>query len=635
MVSISYDVNKDLVTFKFGGDNFRELLDFCKRNHFGFDKDTKLWSASIDKYTKIVDEARALAEPVDSDMLVQTKFNTWKRSLCQLRRAPSRRAYHQELLNFPPLKGIPPNENFQYQDFMRALHQNRFLFNHEMGLGKSWDLAALIEHLRYYKEIDKSLVFSSSIGVRNLKNELLKFCKTITADDIIEFNSASSIPFEDRDIFNSEKYPQKIIILPYDFLKSVSNYYYDKEKATKRCPHPSSKVNYRGNFMPIKEWLGGNTGGLFLDECHNLGRKSRRTDIMDRIIPFFEYRYEFTGTLADVYEKLWKPLQILDPALVKGLSYDDWCAEYNEVGNKYSDTAINPDKWNLPKLGELNKQLMDNYGAKRKMVECLDLPPNIEVPVKYIPMSSLQRKIYERFVNFTMDDAQKLAQSQGKTLTEKVVNMFAYIQESVDNPTCLLRSPKFDLFPVDLQNDIKKFDCKKDNSKLDIVDEIVEENTGELGHKGILWYFHPETEKALTEKYKKYNPYVINADTKREDRIPLVNKFLSDPKSKLIIASINILNTSVTMIECKYEVYVEKTYKYVDYKQSRGRIFRPGQDEITRTYSIRFSDSIDNLQEMNLNTKGETLNSLMNKEYLTHDLWKKLFNLQNANSTIF
>ena len=43
----------------------------------------------------------------------------------------------------------------------------------------------------------------------------------------------------------------------------------------------------------------------------------------------------------------------------------------------------------------------------------------------------------------------------------------------------------------------------------------------------------------------------------------------------------------------------------------------------------------ENNLEINLNTKGETLKSLMNKEYIEYDLWKKLFNLQNADANIF
>ena len=266
------------------------------------------------------------------------------------------------------------------------------------------------------------------------------------------------------------------------------------------------------------------------------------------------------------------------------------------------------------------------------MTDCLDLPLNYEVPTIYCDMSPLQRKIYERFSNFTAQEQADLAGEGGKSFSERMMNLFQYLQGAVDNPTCLINSSKFDKFPEDLKQDILKFDWNKHSTKAELVDDIVEERSGEEGEKGIIWYFHPQTKDSLVERYKKYNPTVISADVPMDDRVNIINKFLKDPKQKLIIASINVMNTSVTLIECKYEIYVEKTYNFVVYTQSRGRIFRPGQKDITRTYSMRYDNSLDNLQELNLKSKGETLNSLFNQQYISANVWKKLFSLQKNQS---
>ena len=631
MLSVSYCKDDNCLHIKIGGDNFRELVDFCKEQGAHYNEENRDWVAPIVKYYKIIENAKALDEIIDIDGYTEQKVEEFYKSLKELKYATSRRTFHQELLKSPPLKGKAPYENFQLQDILRAMNQNRFLFHHEMGLGKSYSLTALIEHLIYYRCINKCLIFSTAVGVMNLKAEILKFSVSLTDKDIITFASAGELKFEDRDIFNTEKYPQTVIIITYDTLKSISNYYYDVANATKKNKHPSTGKKYRKNFMPIKEWIGAMPAGLFLDENHSLAHPdTRRTQIINRIIPEFEYRYLFTGTLADTYEKLYEPLWILDKSLVKGDDYDGWLDEYNERGNYWSPKAINPDRWNLPKIGELNKTLMQSYASKRKMADCMNLPLNFEVPTLYTDMSKKQRAIYEAFSNFTMTDMQEMAKKEGKTLTEKVKNLFPYIQMCVDNPECLKRTGKFDVFPDNLRELILSYDYNKDCTKAEVCDNIIADNVDELDHKGILWYMHPETAKALYERYKKYNPVVINAELPREQRVDIINKFLKDPKQKLIIASINIMNTSVTLIECKFEVYVEKTYNFTVYKQSRGRITRPGQDEVTRTYSIRYDKSIDNLQEMNLSTKGETLNSLLNKDYITHDLWAKLFNLQRG-----
>lgn len=626
MISISFDSAEDFLHIVISGDNFRDLVDFVKLQGCKWDPDLKCWTLSITKFDDFKAAAKSF-DDVDIDMLTLSEVERWKSTLVELELY--RRAFKQELLTFPPLQGKPPYEDYQIADITRGICQNRFLFHHEMGLGKSYILTALIEHKRLYGDIYKCLIFSTPIGTRNLKAELLKHGKNMKEDDIITFTSAGAIPFEDRDIFNTEKYPQTIIILSYDALKSVSNYYYDKKYGTKTKKHPSTGKNYRANCMPIKEWLGGRPGGLFLDENHSLAApSSRRTQVMNWIVPYFNQRFLFTGTLADKYEKLYEPCWILDKALVGGMDYQTWCATYNELGNKFSAYAINPDKWDLIKLEQLNIEMMKKYCSKREMLQCLDLPLNYEVPTIYCDMSPLQRKIYERFSNFTAQEQSELAGGGGKSFSERMVNLFQYLQGAVDNPTCLQNSSKFENFPEDLKQDILKFDWNKHSAKAEIVDDIVEERSGECGEKGIIWYFHPQTKDALVERYKKYNPAVISADVPMDDRVGIINNFLKDPKQKLIIASINVMNTSVTLIECKYEVYVEKTYNFVVYTQSRGRIFRPAQDSITRTYSMRYDNSLDNLQELNLKSKGETLNSLFNQQYISANVWKKLFSLQ-------
>lgn len=633
MISISFYNEDNNLNISINGPNFRDLVDFLKLHNCRWNPDKKVWTLNVSKFKEFKQDCISFGEQPDIDMLTLEEIKNYYANLKQLK--VTRKVFHSELLKASPLKGKHPYENYQLDDIMRGLCQNRFLYHHEMGLGKSYILTALIENKRFYGDIDKCLIFSTAIGTRNLKNELLKFGKNMRDDDIITFTSANDVKFVNRDIFNTEKYPQTIMILSYDFLKSVANYYYDIKNASKTIKHPSSGTKYRANPMPIKEWLGEKPGGLFLDENHSLAMpSSRRTQIMNMIVPFFDQRFEFTGTLADRYEKLYEPCWILDPALVDGMDYTTWLSSYNELGNKFSAYAVNPDKWNGEKLEALNKRMLVSYSSKRRMVDCLDLPLNYEVPVLYMKMSPLQRKIYERFCNFTAAEQNDLAKKEGGlSYSDRMMNLFQYLQCSVDNPSCLLSNKNFDKFPDDLKSDIRKFDYNKDSEKVKWVDDIIEERTDEEGEKGIIWYFHPQTKDALVERYKKYNPAVMSADIPINDRVNVIENFLSDPDKKLMIASINVMNTSVTLVECKYEVYVEKTYNFTVYTQSRGRIFRPGQTEVTRTYSLRYDDSLDNLQELNLRSKGEVLNSLFNQKYLSSNTWKKLFNL-NQNDHI-
>lgn len=696
-VVINFNPASENLLFTIGGTNFQEAVDLMKQCKCRWNPEIKSWWTPVGNYDSVISELQASGVSPEVDGLTESNVQKFFSGMKELQTSNVRRRFDESLMNFPPLKGKDPYENYQLQDITRALNQNRFGFFWDPGLGKSYTMAALMSHLIKWNVTNRFLVFSTLIGTANLRDELLKFSKELSAKDIHTFPSMGGISYDDRDVFNEEKYPYKIIILSYDAIVSVANYYFDvanrpktilktiekdeetvkelttdlkeslrteartlykdiekkteltkkvnefieaglkknkeltllkdKLKADKSKARPSSNKKYFKNFMPIKEWLHNSTGCLMLDENHSLSNPtSDRSRIMNSILPEFDLRYEYTGTLADKFEKLYESCKILDRDLVGGKDYTSWISEYNNVGNSFSKYAINPNGWRFDKIGELNKRLYNSYGSKRKMTDCLDLPPNYIVPDIYIDMSPAQRKIYEGFSNFTTQSILNKSKENNSSFSDNMLNTFQYFQLAVDNPEVLKSTKNFDTFPEELQKDILDFDYNKDSTKLEYVDDIISDRM-EMNQKGIIWYFHPATKDALVKRYAKYDPYVVDTSIAKEDLVPYVKKFLADPDSKIIIASLNIMNTSITCVECKYEVYVEKTYDYVVYTQSKGRIFRPGQTDMTVTYSLRYNNSIDKLQEENLKTKGQVLNSLLNKGFIEKDMWKRIFNM--------
>lgn len=688
MVDISVDLENECLSIKIGGDNFTDLIEMMKNNKCTWNPKAKQWEKSIFDFDEIVEEFRFQGENVQVSELTKQQVAEYKANLSELEINKSRVRVNWDLMHFPPLKGIPPYENFQGEDILRALGRNRFLFNWSCGLGKSYALAALIENLRYNKFINKCLIFSTGVGVFNLKDELLKFGKNFKSEDIFVLNSITEKAWEDRDIFNTEKYPHSIIIMTYDAFKSVNNYYYDKanvsprfiekiEKAEteykllfdekkadlkskgmkaaeikkildadkdllihktrikdmKNKLHPSEKTKYRKSFIPIKEWLGGHNGGLFLDEVHSLANPgSRRSELFEMNIAYFKYRYEFTGTLADKHEKLYEPLYILDKALVEGKTYSDWLSSYCEIGNRWSRYAINDNSWDLDKIKALNELMLKSYASKRDMRDCLDLPMDYDVPTIYLDMGSEQREIYQEFVKAQLTLSKERKLSGEATAQDSIMNMFGLFQLAVDNPECIKSSASFEKLGADIQSKIESYDYAKHSNKLAALQEVVKERVNENGEKGIIWYYHPVTKEALKKVFKNYEPIIIEAGMDKEVRNKMLAEFKSNKNKKLLIASINVMNTSVTLIECKWQAYLEKTYNYTVFEQSRHRINRPGQTDLTRTYDFCYKDSIDYMQKENLTTKGQLLNSLLNKQYIENDLWKRIFNANKGDN---
>ena len=624
---LTLTVNKDLGLFsaKIYGDDFADNLEFLRSYSFTYDKNEKLWNKSLPFLEQFIESLNFNSIQYDISEYDLKAAREYNESLKEKVVSPIRRSINYNLMRMPPLEGKPPFENYQKQDILRAINQNRFLFNWEMGLGKSYALAAVIEHLRYYGLIDKCLIFSTGVGIFNLKDELLKFSKNQREEDILVLNSLTESKYDDRDLFNIEKYPQHTIIMTYDSFKGINNFYYDKANATAKNKKPSLTTNYKKSFIPFGTWIGSKPAALFMDECHSLGNpKSQRSKIFKMCLDKFEYRYEFTGTLADKYEKLYMPLFILDKALVSGYDYSSWLSAYNELGNRFSKYAINDDKWNLEAIDKLNKLLLKDYASKRLMSDCLELPLNYEVPPIQIDMSPKHRDIYESFVKEELKVI-KDRSKESDSVKHNIINMFSFFQLACENIKCIETSDSFEKFSTELQDKIKKYNFLKDNTKIKVLDSILSDED-ELENRGIVWYYHPLTCEYLEKHLKSYNPVVVKAGLSNKELQDKIKEFKADKKHKILLASILVMNTSVTITEATYNVYFEKTFNYTVYYQSKCRIFRPGQTKQCRTYHITFNNSIDNLQLNNLARKGAVVSSLLSSNDIGQLQWKKIFN---------
>ena len=606
------------------------LVKSCLKKVGGeYEKELKRWYIPLESVEVLLEQINKVADVnlkgwncstldefrVKCDAIVKERYKP------ELKRATVRRLFQPDLMKFPPLKGIPPFEEFQKIDIQRALNQNRFLFNWEMGLGKSYATVALFDHLRHYGLIDKGVLLTTGIGTFNLKNEFLKFSKVLTEDDIVVFrDTADARKYGFKKLIDKDS-PHKLFIMTYSVLKSMDSDFY-KEKTGKK----STKRSKNKPSIPFDAWSD-KPLVLFLDESHSLGNPaSIQSRCVEAHKQYFEYIYEFTGTFADKYEKMYEQMKVLDVALVGGKNFNSWVLDYGDIGTKWSEYAVNPKAWRLDKLGDLNDTLVKVYSAKRVMNECLDLPMDYEVPTFNLSMGKKHRELYKFFIQSELTKLQEEAKEQGKSMMSVVLSQFAWLQSACENPKVLENTKRFDEFPPSLKKLIQDFNYEKDNEKVSLMDEIILDRVDENGEKGILWCTHPATINVLAAHYKKYSPTVVTSET--EDKFGAVEAFKKSSTSKLLITSVFVLNTSVTVTEAKFNLYVERPFNYIIYSQSRGRIHRPGKTDPSRTYQMVFDNSTDALLDANLRMKGDLIMRLLSKDFFTEPEWKGIFNFK-------
>lgn len=612
----SMKIRADIVTQKAFDDRFMVEKQVLKDHNFKWDPETKAWTTTVGQYAINEETLKTLVKTHENKSALDMLESF--RKVTDLKTLPMPANVDYDKLtgednngsHYKPIVGKAPFETFQDEDIKRALSQNRFLFSWGTGCGKSFALAILIEWRLLHGEAEKFLVFTSPEGVYNLKSELLKFCKDFKPEDIVVITCASDLDKltktdkkhkATRKIFDF--YNPKILIVSYDAWKPLNKAYDDN--------------------VPLEAWLGKDKSKWFLalDEVHKLANPtSERSKSILKYALKFNYRYLFTATLADKNQKLYVPSLLLDPKLVYCLSWSEWKCTYNELGTRFSKYAINDYAWHEDLLNELKQSLLD-YSVKRNAKDVLEIPELIQMPAIRLSMDREHMHLYERVASYIVSKSLDDASSSGGSIDEAILKQFSTVASVVENPYVFaqyarkknIAAAKNDepLIPEELIESCEQFNYRKHFAKLPVLKDIVS-SCNEDGARGIVWYTHPATLEILRDELKKYDPVIVSAEASKEERAKLVDEFKRDASHKLLIASVYILNTSVTITEATYLIYYENTYNYTDYIQSMGRAYRIGQQEQVKVYNMYYNDSTDYFLENAIQKKQTLLTSLLN-----------------------
>lgn len=597
-------------------EDFKICCSVLKNQKFKWNPELKCWVKSAILYNSDLCDVLKIVTDVYFPETAKKEIEVYEKNLpSELIVEPEIQSLDYTLYSdYPPYKGKPPYENYQDEDIRRALKQNRFLFAWKMGLGKSYATSIIYEYLRLHKNVQKMILITSRIGSYNLAGELGKFCKHIDeSKDVLVFNSPKSFKKYGHTIFDvDEVNDTAILIFSYDSWKLVAKAYKDTPR--------SRLLN-----IPLQRFFKDYPKLICLDECHYLSNpKSDRFKFIFKYLKDFRYRYLFSATPADKPEKLYSVCTLLDPKLVRYMKYDDWISKYNDIGTWFSKYAINKKKWHQEELELLNQELA-SYSVKREVKDCLDLPP-LNTKIYYTEMSEKQDKLYKELVNDIVNNILKRSIDRSAASVDVVREAFSTVMSFVENPL-VSGNNEGDSFSEAIKVKCRKYNYARDYAKLDIVSAILEDEF-ENEKRGIIWYVHPLTKDVLAEALKQYNPVVVDATLSEEDRFRQVAEFKKNTNHKLLIASQNILASSLTINEATFAIYLETLFSYLDYEQSTGRIYRIGQQEEVHLYHIYYKDSVDMFHQIILNQKKDLVKMLFSakeKPLLSVQDMKNLF----------
>lgn len=656
---IRFSLEKSTICIKFidvTGIQFSQAVAVAKQLYCKWDSKRYIWTASASRFDAIRDafsEIDILDQTFSQEELEEATAIAPELSAEKTRRIPD-----YSLLRFPPITGKHPNENFQREAISKGINRSRYAYFYDMGTGKSYIASAIIAHRLYkYKDVGKVFFITSSIGVRNLKDELVKFIKDLDINRVTIADKNNRLPFiDDVDIvitnYNTLQLLDEAYAGAYKKISSLIKHLEESKrektqnsikeelvyickafqidisadidtesflKTIKSYFRKSGKLIKAANLeKAIKGWLNSGEGLLLLDESHQLANPlSNRSKIAVKFSENFKYRYLFTGTPADVPVKLYNQFKILDPWLVYNMGFSEWKEKMAYLGTPFSSSAIRG--WKKEELEKSNNRFLRLHGNYLSANDVLDLPDFFEKRIP-IEMTPSHRYIYEESVSSILASAKN---------NQDMVNAFPYQLLSVDNPSLLARH--LDRFPEGLQHAIAGFKLD-DLEKMKVLDDILADHPDE---KILVWAIHPDTIKYICERYKKLNPLYVIGDTAQEERNNIVNAFKRDSKHRMLIANITTLATSVTLSpECHIQVYMERGFQFDQYSQSQRRIFRIGSEQPAITYIPIYKRSLDYLVDKNLSSKGLLVKGLVSREFISQEEWRTIYNM-NEDTTLY
>ena len=631
------------------GAAFNQAVAAAKSIHCGWNDIEKAWTVSANRYAAVYDafsDIDLLKQEFTAEELEKATVQDPELTVEPIRRIPD-----YSLLNYEPIVGKHPYENYQKEAITKGINRSRYAYFYDMGTGKSYIAAAIIAHrLLKYKDVGKVFFLTSSIGVRNLKDELVKFIKNIDESRISIADVNNRLPFrDDIDIVISNYNTLRLVADAYSGIGTKIQQSLGKlSKASRKSTQDNLKQEIINTFATvhifvsaecptdkfiskvkktlsenrqmlkkyklgeaIKTWLNGKEGLLLLDESHQLANpQSLRSKVAVEMSNAFRYRYLFTGTPADVPVKLYNQFKILDPWLVYNMTFSEWKERMAYIGTPFSSTAIRG--WKKDELELSNQRFTKLHGNYLSVTDVLDLPEFFEKRIP-VDMSAKQRYIYEEAVSSILSAAKD---------EKEMVNVFPYQLLAVDNPS-LLEKHSFK-FPPELSQAISAFKLG-DLEKMNVLDDIISDNPDE---KILVWAIHPATIKSICERYKNLNPLYVIGETEQSERNKIVNTFKHDSKCKMLVANITTLSTSVTLSpECHIQVYMERGFQYDQYSQSQRRIFRIGSNQPAITYIPLYRNSLDYFVDKNLSSKGMLVKGLVSKGFISQADWKKIYNM--------
>lgn len=225
-------------------------------------------------------------------------------------------------------------------------------------------------------------------------------------------------------------------------------------------------------------------------------------------------------------------------------------------------------------LGELRSSL-ELLMLRRLKKEVLDLPAKL-YQTEYVEMTAEQLRIYQ--------------------------DVKAQILENIDrirlspNPLAqLIRLRQATGFTGILSSEIQA------SAKLDRLEELVEDLVAN-GEKCLVFSNWTDMTKPTAQRLARFSPALITGEV--SDRVAEQNRFMTDPKCKVLIGTVGAMGTGLTLTAATTVIFLDSPWNRATKEQAEDRAHRIGTKSNVTIITLVCKDTIDERIEELIEKKG-------------------------------
>ena len=294
-----------------------------------------------------------------------------------------------------------------------------------------------------------------------------------------------------------------------------------------------------------------------------------------------------TPTPKDISD-IWAQMLLIDGGERFGTNFYAWLETVAELGNKWSEFAVNSF---IPERVEETILQVQEVLLRRKKEDVVDLPEKT-FSTRDIQLSGEQKK---RFDEIRKDLLVRISSKNGKSFVkeiESILEEYLRAVQAASNPRLIDES------------------FKGEPAKFLELDSIVQEVVKEKGEKLVIWTNYRLNVDELVERYSEYGARPFSGDVSKEERAETIEDFQNTQNCKILVAIPAAGGVGITLTAAQTAVYIDKTWNAEHWLQSIDRIHRIGQTGTVSIISLN-ATKVDNLISANLRRKQKEQSKLL------------------------